>query len=216
MPAVPTEVEVRRVSSTVIDVEIGNPVAPGDETTLNVPEGVLLARTVTVESLVRPDARRAHLVVPAEVQSRLRLEGRRVYVDLAWPKAPWQAGERPKPVIRDKRVASGEARLASNDESQTAYRDEFQAAIDRFEQIQPCLLSATESPDADVLVALGHTLDGLRASLAGMTPPAELAANRQQLAAAVAMASNATTPTFTGDRMAAARQALTLFDAARK
>jgi len=213
MPAVPREVEARRTSTTTIDVEIGSPVAPGAATPLGVPEGLLLARAITVESPVRPDARRAHLVVPPEVQSRLRLEGRRVYVDLAWPKAPWQTGERPAKVTRDLRVASSPR---SVEDDKAASRAQLQAAIDRFEQIQPFLLSATQSPDADVLAALSHTLDGLRDSLARMTPPAELVPNRQRLAAAVAMASNATTATFTGDRMAAARQALELFDEARK
>jgi hypothetical protein len=216
MPTVPTEVEASRASATTIDIEIGSPSAPGDTTILNVPEGVLLTRAITVESAARPDARRAHLVVPADVQSRLRLEGRRVYVDLAWPKAPWQTGERPAPVERDLRVAGAVPATRPAGDETTASRAQLQAAIDRFEQIQPFLMSATESPDPNVLAALAHTLDGLRDSLAGMTPPAELVPNRQRLAAAVAMASNATTPTFAGDRVAAARAALELFDEARK
>lgn len=216
MPTMPREVEARRSGSTTIDIEIGGQVPSGAETTLRVPEGVLLARAVAVESPVRPDARRARLVVPAEVQSRLRLEGRRVYVDLAWPKAPWQVGERRVPVTRDVRVATAKPSPQSVEDRQAASRGEFQAAIDRFEQIQPFLMSATESPDANVLAALSHTLDGLRLSLADMTPPADLMDSRQRLVAAVTMASNATTASFTGDRMATARQALELFDEARK
>jgi len=216
MPAVPRQVEASRSSPTEIDLEIGNPSASAEATILNVPEGVLLARAVTLESAAHPSDRRAHLVVPAEVQSRLRLEGRRVYVDLAWPKAPWQAAERPALAPPEMRVA-GVARppnAVRNDLE--ASRAQLQAAIDRFEQIQPFLLSATESPDADVLAALAHTLDGLRDSLQGMTPPADLASNRQRLVDAVAMAAGATTPSFAGNRVAAARQALELFDEARK
>ena len=59
--------------------------------TLALPDGVSLVHDLSVQAT--DDASlRARLVVPEGVESRLRLEGKRVYLDLAWPKAPWMIG----------------------------------------------------------------------------------------------------------------------------
>jgi len=215
----PREVEARRTSATTLDIDIGKPAAgSGQPAALTLPESVLLVRELSVATAGTGAAMRAHLVVPDGVQSRLRLEGRRVYVDLAWPNPPWQVGSRAARATQNARASESDSRDGA-DASQTrvaasdAYREQLNGVVARFQEIQPFLLSAMESPEADVLAALAHSLDGVRDSLALLTAPPELEANRQSLLSSVSTTSNALVPSFTGDRAATVRQAIALFDA---
>jgi hypothetical protein len=208
----PREVESRRTSATTLDIDIGHVTSEGDMNLLRMPEGVVLAREVSVASAEASQAMRAHLVVPEGVQSRVRLEGRRVYVDLAWPQPPWQVGTPgPKGPGLLRKDTVGRVLLDPD-----IYREQVQAAVARFEQIQPFLMSAAESPDPDVLAALAHSLDGLTSSLASVRPPPEHAASHQSLSASVALAAGAVAPSFAGDREAAVRQAIGMFEDAIK
>jgi hypothetical protein len=208
----PREVESRRTSATTLDIDIGHVTNEGEMSLLSMPEGVVLAREVSITSAEASRAMRAHLVVPEGVQSRVRLEGRRVYVDLAWPQPPWQVGTGPKGPGLSRKDMVGRV---SSDAPDT-YRDQWQAAVARFEQIQPFLLSAAESPEPDVLAALAHSLESLNSSLAGVRPPPERVANHQSLSASVALAAGAVAPSFAGDRAAAVRQAIGMFEDATR
>ena len=155
---------------------------------LHMPEGMLLASELTVDAAGSPDARHARLVVPHDVQSRLRLEGRRVYVDLAWPKAPWEVGGRAPRAAQSAQstgkptdAQSDDAKQRSEAAKQGAYREQLRTAVERFEQVQPFLNSAIESPDTEVLAVLARTLEGVGESLTVATPPSDLAANHQLL-----------------------------------
>jgi hypothetical protein len=216
MTSAPREVESRRTSATTLDIDIGHVTGAGQRNVLSMPEGVVLARELSVEAAGTDRAMRAHLVVPEGVQSRLRLEGRRVYVDLAWPQPPWQVGTRASRATQDARASAQPNDGRLGEEQSEAYREQLRTAVERFEQIQPFLISAVESPEPEVRAALAHTLEGVRESLAGAAPPSDLAANYQMLSSSIALASSAMAPSFAGDGMAAARQAIAMFEAARK
>jgi len=223
MPSEPRQVEARRTSATTIDVSIGQVMDVGEKNVLYMPEGMLLASELTVEAAGRSDARHARLVVPHDVQSRLRLEGRRVYVDLAWPKAPWEVGGRGSRATPSARATgkpndaqSGDAKQQSEDAKQRDYREQRRGAVARFKEVQPFLISALESPDTQVLAVLARTLGGVSESLTVATPPSDLAPNHQLLLSSIAEASRAIAPSFAGDRRSAVHQAIAMFEAAQK
>ena len=97
MTGAPKSVEARRTSATSIDVAVGSrPSAAVDADlevrpyeTLALPDGVSLVRDLAVRQSGDKSSLQAQLIVPGDVESRLRLEGKRVYLDLALPKAPW-------------------------------------------------------------------------------------------------------------------------------
>ncbi len=228
MPSAPRQVEARRTSATTIDISIGQGTDAGDKNVLHMPEGMLLASELTVDAAGRQDARHARLVVPADVQSRLRLEGRRVYVDLAWPKAPWEVGSRasratPRPTGKpgdaqseDAKQQFADATRQSENAKQGDYRERLRTAADRFKQVQPFLISALESPDTEVLAVLARTLGAVGDSLAVATPPSDRAANHQMLVSSIAEASKAMAPFFVGDRRTAVHKAIAAFETAQK
>lgn len=223
MPTAPRQVEARRTSATTIDINIGQGPEAGDKNVLHMPDGMLLASELTVDAAAGQGARHARLVVPEDVQSRLRLEGRRVYVDLAWPKPPWEVGERASRATQSARATgkpsdapSEDAKQLSEEATQDEYREQLRTAVDRFKQVQPFLISTLESPDTEVLAVLARTLGAVSDSLAVATPPSDLSANHQLLLSSIAEASRAMAPSFAGDRRAAVHQAIAMFEAAQK
>lgn len=227
MTGVPREVETRRTGPTTLDVEIGkHTVVVGDPEPayepLRLPDGVSLVRELSAQrDDAESDAMRAHLVVPEGVESRLRLEGKRVYVDLAFPKAPWHV-ERPKTSLR----APGQADRDSNTEpaSETEkvgrvvvdppsnYQDQLAAVVARFDQIEPFLLSSLEQPEAEVFYALAHSLEDLRESIWALRVPADLENNKMSAISAIARATSALAVDFVGDRSKTVREAVALFE----
>ncbi len=194
MRQVPKAIEARRTGTTTLDVEIGQGAGgrgqgaeggslegAGVFEPLRLPDGVVLVREVSVQS-DEPGSMRAHLVVPDGVESRLRLEGRRVYVDLAFPKAPW--------TIR--RVApAAKSPAATTVAVEPDSREQLTAAVARFSEIEPFVSSALQSPEADVLAALTHSLDDLRTMVVGLNVAHDLESDRAALLAAIAKASDA-------------------------
>ena len=223
MPSAPRQVEARRTSATTIDISIGQGTDAVETNVLHMPEGMLLASELTVDAAGGQDARHARLVVPEDIQSRLRLEGRRVYVDLAWPKPPWEVGGRASratqsapATAKPNDAQSEDAKQQSKDATQGDYREQRRTAVERFKQVQPFLISALESPDTEVLAVLARTLGGVSESLTVATPPSDLAANHQLLLSSIAEASRAIAPFFAGDRRAAVHEAIATFERAQK
>src|SRR5258705_6602491 len=141
MPTAPRQVEARRTSATTIDISIGQVADTGEKNVLQMPEGMLLASELTVDA-GGADARHARLVVPHDVQSRLRLEGRRVYVDLAWPKPPWEVGSRASRAAQGAQATgksidrpSEDAKQQSKAAKQGDYREHLRAAVGRFDRV---------------------------------------------------------------------------------
>jgi hypothetical protein len=146
-----------------------------------------------------------------------------VYVDLAWPKAPWEVGGRGSRATQSARATgkpndaqSGDAKQQSEDAKQRDYREQRRGAVARFKEVQPFLISALESPDTQVLAVLARTLGGVSESLTVATPPSDLAPNHQLLLSSIAEASRAMAPSFAGDRRSAVHQAIAMFEAAQK
>lgn len=227
MSKAPRNVEARRTSATTLDVEIGDTAGAGAGDLLTLPDGVPLVREMRVAAAATRGAMRAHLVVPEGVQSRLRLEGRRVYVDLAWPKAPWQVGSRTARATQKARAPVPPPKAPSRDgvdASQTranvtaidAYHEQLRGAVERFEEIRPFLISVVESPDPEVLAALAHTVEGIADVLASLSAPPDRVFKHQVLSAAARLAASAVAPSFDGDRSATVRQAIAMFDDATK
>jgi hypothetical protein len=90
-----------------------------------------------------------------------------------------------------------------------------QPAVERFEQLTPFIVSASATPSESVLKAVGNTLIGIQGLLLSVDVPAESRQTHDLLSSAVATAVTAVNPTFTGDRSAQAKQALSLLERAK-
>jgi hypothetical protein len=111
----------------------------------------------------------------------------------ATPVAPGPASEAP-------RAAGGEA---------------LRPLVARFERLVPFLQSAAATASPDVLRALGSSIDELETALRQFVAPAESGDAYGALLSAVAPARRAVDPGFAGDRVAQARQAAMLVEAAK-
>ena len=193
MQETPKAIELKRTSGTALDVEIGQ--AAGVLERLTLPDGVVLVQQLSVHS--EGDSLRAHLVVPDGVENRIRFEGHRVYLDLAFPKAPWDVVKPgPKgPGLPSKESGSpstepvGRVLLHPADHSDG--RAQLDAAVARFDQIKPFLNSALAMPEPDVLAALAHSLDDLRGVVEKLHVSADADGDRAALLAAINAASDA-------------------------
>ena len=188
MTEVPKEVEARRTGATTLDVDIssrqrsaGSGQEAGSGQALSLPDGVVLVREMSAQS-DEAGSMRAHLVVPDGVESRLRLEGRRVYVDLAFPKAPWTI-RRATPAAKSPAATT----VAVEPDS----REQLTAAVARFSEIEPFVSSALQSPEADVLAALTHSLEDLRTTVERLKVAPDVERNRLALLDAITNAVDA-------------------------
>ena len=198
MHQTPKQVEVRRTGISTIEVEIqqgtgGRGQGAAVFEPLMLPDGVVLMQQLSVRS--EGDSLHARLIVPDGVEHRLRLEGRRVYLDLAFPKAPWSV-EKPGP--KGPGLPSKESDLASPKpvgrvlpDPPKDSREQLDAAVARFDQIKPFLSSALAMPEPDVLAALAHSLDDLRTTAEHLSVSADAATDRASLLGAIADASDA-------------------------
>lgn len=202
MHDLPKEVEAKRTSPTTIDLAIGRTSSSAAYEPLRLPEGVSLVRQLFVRS--HGNGIHAHLVVPQDIESRLRLEGRRVYLDLAFPRAPWSIRREVAPAPKQDAEPSNVAPAPRPSVDPEA----LNAAFARFAQMEPFLTSAAESPEPEVLAALSHSLEDLRASVPAGTAAPELDAKRQTLLSAIAKASAGLAPAFAGDRRPAIAEAI--------
>jgi hypothetical protein len=148
---------------------------------LALPDGVVLVQQLSVHS--EGDSLRAHLVVPDGVENRLRLEGHRVYLDLAFPKAPWSVRRAPQAAPAPVKTVASEP---PRDD-----REQLDAAVARFDQIKPFLTSAIQAPEPEVLAALAHSLDDVRTTVERLNVNGDAETDRASLLAAIADASDA-------------------------
>jgi hypothetical protein len=166
----------------------------------------------------------------------VRTEGRRVYVDLTWPledekdpRTPRSPANRDSGFsVRDSGVQDSGARdsaardsasgnrqeKAGTADQEQQYRTEIEPIHRRIAEIRPFILSAAQSGSTDVYAALDSTLAALEASLVGMRVPAPEVGQHQLLIAATRSARSGLEPGFSGDRLAHAQKALTMFDGA--
>jgi hypothetical protein len=96
-----------------------------------------------------------------------------------------------------------------------AYQTAVRPAIGRLEQLGPFLISATGAPTPPVLKAVGDTLTSVNHTVRSLDVPLESRHAHDALTSAIALAAAAVDPSFAGDRVAQARQALAQLDRAK-
>ena len=88
MQSEPRQVSSSRPDGTTVQIEAGPMSTPAQPQQWSAPEGVHLLHTVSIESLSAQGGLnyvRARIALPEFAKANVRTEGRRVYVDLAWP-----------------------------------------------------------------------------------------------------------------------------------
>jgi hypothetical protein len=103
----PQQVFAQRVSSTSLQVDVGPVTDSVRSEHWNAPAGVSLLSRVSVAEIVTPDVGRmvrATLTLPLTAQSKVRLSGRRVYIDLFWAPVEHPVVEEVVPALVARRV----------------------------------------------------------------------------------------------------------------
>lgn len=221
----PQNVATRRVSAAVLELDAGPVVMPAAATSFMAPPGVRFVMGVSIQGGEATAGRlKARITLLERARTAVRVAGRRVYVDISSDTAP--------PVERPERVAAVSApkapvsaaapsappaagAAASATAVRDAYRSTVKPAVDRFDELTPFLVSAAASPSDPVLKAVGSTLVGIQGLLLSVDVPAESKHSHDVLSSAVTAAITAVSPTFSGDRTAQTRQALSLLEQAR-
>ncbi len=218
----PQNVATRRVSGAVLELDAGPIVMPAKATSFMAPPGVRFVMGVSLQPGDGATAGRlkARITLLERAHSAVRVVGRRVYVDFSpdsLPAAPHpeRTSAAPPAVRTAPAPATGAAPPPAAPSGAEAYRAMVQPAIERFEQLAPFIVSATATPSDSVLKAVGNTLIGIQGLLLSVDVPAESRQTHDLLSSAVATAVTAVSPTFTGDRSAQAKQALSLLERAK-
>jgi hypothetical protein len=237
------QVNTNRAADGTLMVEIGPVESDLDVQEWSAPAGIDLVRQMKVEEVaVTPETSylRATLTMPASTVANARVEGRRVYIDMSRPARATRSGTRnagvgsrgatqrtvrpaaaPRPaatIAPDKTAAAAAAPVAPAPAVETPRAtgaDALRPIAGRFERLVPFLQSATATASPDVLRALVSSVDELEASLRQLVPSADVADAHGALVSAVAPARRAVDAGFAGDRVAQARQAAMLVEAAK-
>jgi hypothetical protein len=221
----------QQVSETELVLEAG-PIAPlARRQILNAPAGMALIKQVVVEEGVSPEKEillRVRITLRALTPSSVRVVGRRIYIDLIPPEVPTISsmpappragvpGASPIPARSERAAAAVSANRIDAAVDRPAIASRLDAAIGRFDEIRPFLLSSTAPTAVNpaVLAALAQTVGALQQSLRSGDFKGEAGRRYQLLVSATALAAEALRPDFNGDRAAKARQAAAVFDAAR-
>ena len=223
----PNDVATRRVSAAVLELDAGPVTMPARPASFMAPPGTRFVMGVSIQPGTGAAGGRlkARITLLERARSAVRVVGRRVYVDFSADELPVKAEGLAAPRQEARATAvPPRAQVAAVAEAPTpppapsnnqAYRATVQTAIERFEQLTPFMLSAAASPSEPVLKAIGSTLAGIQGLLLSVDVPADARQGHDVLASAVATAVTAVSPTFTGDRAAQARQALSLLAQAK-
>jgi hypothetical protein len=226
LPRAPRGVELRYLTTTTLALDVQSFADPRPEVLSasvatvsadpeppwpmwETPANVLLLKQLFV-SFGTGDRVGARLVVPDGVRSRVRLEGRRVYVDLAWPKAPWEFDE--VPVSSTPRVAA--AAPADQHTPESAYAARVTDVESRVAEMRPFLEAAVKAPAPDVLEALQRAVVAVSRTLHATEPPASRRAAHTQMVSALETINRAIDPESGIDRPRALREGLNTFDGA--
>lgn len=224
----PRQVNSSRPDASTLQIDAGPMATAANPQQWSAPDGVHLLRTVSIETLAAQGGLnhlRARVTLPEFAKANVRTEGRRVYVDLTWPLDGEQvrAPRRPTPtVVQEESGQSGNQyrEAASADRAPVArgqegrYLEAIKPVHQRISEIRPFLMSAAQSGAPDVYAALDQTLATIEASLVSMSVPAAEVGQHQLLVSALRVARNGLAPGFSGDRVAQAQKAITMFEGA--
>jgi hypothetical protein len=204
-------------------------VTPAQPQHWSAPEGVHLLHTVSIETLSAQGGLnyvRAKVALPEFAKANVRTEGRRIYVDVTWPRDSEDARTPKRMTVvqeGDRSAASAQSESASTPAKANAsaalgeeerYREAIEPLHKRIREVRPFYLSATQSGSPDVYAAIDQTFAALEASIIAIkVPPAE-AGQHQLLLEATRSARQGLNPLFPGDRVAHAQKTLVMFEGA--
>ena len=217
----PEDVSTRRVSAAVLELDAGPVVAPERPTSFMAPAGVRFVMGVSIQGGSGAGGRlKARITLLERARTAVRVLGRRVYVDfspdsLPVTKPPERTISSAAPAVTKEPPPAPAAPAAPAPAGDEAYRNAVLPAIERFEQLAPFMKSASATPSEPVLKAIASTLTGIQAVLLSVDVPGESRSAHDLLSSAVATALTAVSPTFSGDRAAQTRQALSLLEQAK-
>lgn len=205
LPVEPRRVLTRPLGERGLEIEVGPVPAAIESQGWNAPSGVALLERIAVEQSGTGEGRsiRTRIAMSASAQGSVRVEGRRLYIDLF----PAETRTEPADVVR--------AAALSPEPAIEDYRVTIGPAVAKLDAIEPFVASAVGSPTPDVLFALEGTLQALEGWMQTVRPPRQWQDTHDTLVAAVGRASDAVSPAFAGDRAARAHEAFALRDAAR-
>jgi hypothetical protein len=224
----PRSVSGQRVGATAFVLTAGPLVTPVETQTWKAPGDVSLVSRLSLSQRGQDQTTlQAVLTLPETADASVRLQGRRVYVDVARrvdEVTPVDAAPIDPP-RRPRSNAPGEPAAARPvappvappraDDSMAAYRTATQSLVARFEEIQPFLRQTVGSASPDVLAALSGTCADLEQALALVVVPASARATHGLLVSAVQLARTATNPAYPGDRTGQLRESAAQFSAAK-
>jgi len=231
--------DVQRVSGQRVDATTFEITASATGTAIDgqewrAPSDVQLVKHVSVVS----DPRGTHeltarVTVAENTRARVRLEGRRIYVDVSRAQLefdergdsatarvggpPATRAQGPAARAQGNTAPHGTASAAAEtDSTQDAhYREAMAPVFARYEEIQPFLRSAVATPTPEVLAAVSGTFAELEHTLETTNVPRAVLAPHGLLTSAVQLAKSAVQPTFNGDRVSQVREANAQFQAAK-
>ena len=234
----PRHVTGLRVSPTTFTVTAGPLRTPVEAQTWKAPGDVGLVKRVALSSPGQdPSAMQGVVTLAENADASVRLQGRRVYVDVfrhtdevppvedaAPPAAAAPAAgmtprvtvggtavrpAAPAPGARAAQAASGPA------DGMEAYRAALQPLLTRFEEVQPFLGATIATASPDILAALNDTCAQLEQAAAAITPPPSARGVHNLLTSAAHLARTATGPAFSGDRQAVVKESSATLAAAK-
>ena len=227
----PRSVSGQRVGSTAFVLTAGPLVTPVEPQTWKAPGDVSLVSRLSLSQRGQDQTTmQAVITLPETADASVRLQGRRVYVDVARrvdevtpvdaapiesPRrlrapAPGEPAAAPRPEAPPRSESPPRA-----DASLDAYRSATQSLVARFEEVQPFLRQTVGSASPEVLAALSGTCADLEQALALVVVPASVKATHGMLISAVQLARTATSPGYPGDRTAQLRESAAQFAAAK-
>jgi hypothetical protein len=229
MQSEPRQVNSSRPDGLTLQIDAGPMVTPAQPQHWSAPEGVHLLHTVSIETLSAQGGLnyvRAKVALPEFAKANVRTEGRRIYVDVTWPRDSEDARTPKRMTVvqeGDRSAASAQSESASTPAKANAsaalgeeerYREAIEPLHKRIREVRPFYLSATQSGSPDVYAAIDQTFAALEASIIAIkVPPAE-AGQHQLLLEATRSARQGLNPLFPGDRVAHAQKTLVMFEGA--
>jgi hypothetical protein len=213
MTAAPGSVTSRRVSADLLEVDAA-PARVDRAQALTAPAGTPLVSSVVVDG-PSPGAApmlRARITLQGAYESRVRIVGNRVYVDLSSVAETGVLARTPASPRTPARASDATA-VAEADPSPE--RAELDSALSRFEELMPFVTSAANAPSASVLSALTTPLAALADRVQAMPAAGPLRPSEGLLASALSAASRAIDPAYRGDRLEQIRQAESFYQQAK-
>jgi cell division septation protein DedD len=229
MQSEPRQVNSSRPDGLTLQIDAGPMATAAQPQQWSAPDGVHLLHTVSIDASSAQGGlnyMRARVALPEFAKANVRTEGRRVYVDLTWPRededarAPRrmtviQEGDRPAaPAQGQSASAAAKAGESTAQSEEEAYREAIEPIHRRIKEVRPFYLSAAQSGSNDVYAAIDQTFASLESSIISVKVPLSEAGQHQLLLAATRAARQGLDPAFAGDRLAHAQKTLVMFEGA--